>query len=758
MKLLRYRIKNFRAVLDTGWIECQPITAFVGSNESGKTTILMALMKLMDPNRKFKVSEHTFKSNIGNLAKINLDADIPIDRRNEIKPVYRETVFIEAVLAADEGINGRLREINPAFQPVETIHITKTLGGVYDLPEILDKFAEHERCQAIDAVLSHMPVFLYFKEVTEFRSDINLAELAYKLAGIRHRALTPRESIFANLLNYLDIWESNLLKSIAEVHGELKNTPETEVDFVKIFKAIPLFKNRFTKGFADLTGDFRKWWGNGDITIGYEVYKKGVRIKFTDKDGRQFFLENRSTGFRRFFALFLSFSVTARQDFENTVLLFDEAGAALHPIMQRKLAAFFRELGRNTQILYNTHTSYMLPVTEMNNARIIYKDTDNRVNINPVMRLAADGSNEESLFVAEASLAMHLAKAAITGCLPIVMLNPEDMYYLQIIKNVLIAKGRLNSVYDLLIYSAGGNGIDFASELYHANGKLPVIILPSDAEGRGVKARLAQGVYRDNGQKLFELSDFTKKTCFAELMPPVFIELFAAEYLAELLGGGFTYDRKQPLIRQIEEYAAKKKIELPERYKGDLARAMKVCMTERYHNPRIPARYMRLWRKIMKTLLQDFPAPAPRAGLAAQREESGVQFALPRLEVFMHVWDMSADTGRFGDKPRVIARTSGFDPDYLVCGAGRVFGIMYGGEDSVSNIILRMNGETAAFCEKKGYRIQREIFFKGGEWYNLTIGSPFRTKEEVYGILDKCCEFSQARFQIPFLRRLNYNT
>ena len=259
MKLLRYRIKNFRAVLDTGWIECQPVTAFVGSNESGKTTILMALMKLMDPNRKFKVSAHTFKSNIGNLAKINLDADIPIDRRNEIKPRYKETVFIEAVLAADGEINKLLREINPAFQPVETVLITKTLGGVYDLPEILDKFGKGERDKVIDVILSQMPVFLYFKEVTEFRSDINLAELAYKLAGIRRRALTPRESIFANLLNYLDIWESNLLKSIAEVHGELKSTPETEVDFVKIFKAIPMFQNRFTKGFADLTADFRKW-------------------------------------------------------------------------------------------------------------------------------------------------------------------------------------------------------------------------------------------------------------------------------------------------------------------------------------------------------------------------------------------------------------------------------------------------------------------------------------------------------------------
>ena len=101
MNLLKFRVRDFRAVVDTGWIDCQRITAFAGSNEAGKTTLFMALMKLMDPNREFKVSAHTFKSNIGRLSKINIDSDIPIDRKNDILPRYKETVFIEAVLTVD---------------------------------------------------------------------------------------------------------------------------------------------------------------------------------------------------------------------------------------------------------------------------------------------------------------------------------------------------------------------------------------------------------------------------------------------------------------------------------------------------------------------------------------------------------------------------------------------------------------------------------------------------------------------------------
>ncbi len=45
MKLLAFRIQNFRSIVDTGWSELSPdnITGLIGQNESGKTSILEAL-------------------------------------------------------------------------------------------------------------------------------------------------------------------------------------------------------------------------------------------------------------------------------------------------------------------------------------------------------------------------------------------------------------------------------------------------------------------------------------------------------------------------------------------------------------------------------------------------------------------------------------------------------------------------------------------------------------------------------------------
>ena len=43
MKLKQFRISNFRSIDDTGWINCDDITALVGINEAGKSNVILAL-------------------------------------------------------------------------------------------------------------------------------------------------------------------------------------------------------------------------------------------------------------------------------------------------------------------------------------------------------------------------------------------------------------------------------------------------------------------------------------------------------------------------------------------------------------------------------------------------------------------------------------------------------------------------------------------------------------------------------------------
>ncbi len=45
MKLVKFRIQNFRSIIDSGWIDVNDLTCFVGLNEAGKSNLLLALSK-----------------------------------------------------------------------------------------------------------------------------------------------------------------------------------------------------------------------------------------------------------------------------------------------------------------------------------------------------------------------------------------------------------------------------------------------------------------------------------------------------------------------------------------------------------------------------------------------------------------------------------------------------------------------------------------------------------------------------------------
>lgn len=49
-KLTKFRVQNFRSVEDSGWIDAENVTCLVGTNESGKTNLLLALWKLNPAN------------------------------------------------------------------------------------------------------------------------------------------------------------------------------------------------------------------------------------------------------------------------------------------------------------------------------------------------------------------------------------------------------------------------------------------------------------------------------------------------------------------------------------------------------------------------------------------------------------------------------------------------------------------------------------------------------------------------------------
>lgn len=80
MILNSFRVTEFRSVQDSGWIDAEQITALIGTNESGKTNILLPLWKL----------------NPADEGKIDLKDDLPRDKYHVYREARPKPVFIHA--------------------------------------------------------------------------------------------------------------------------------------------------------------------------------------------------------------------------------------------------------------------------------------------------------------------------------------------------------------------------------------------------------------------------------------------------------------------------------------------------------------------------------------------------------------------------------------------------------------------------------------------------------------------------------------
>ena len=80
MKLRRFRVSTFRSVDDSGWIEVDSVAGLIGTNESGKTNVLVPLWKL----------------NPAKGGEIRPISDFPRNRYTEIRAMEKKPIFIRA--------------------------------------------------------------------------------------------------------------------------------------------------------------------------------------------------------------------------------------------------------------------------------------------------------------------------------------------------------------------------------------------------------------------------------------------------------------------------------------------------------------------------------------------------------------------------------------------------------------------------------------------------------------------------------------
>ena len=95
-----------------------------------------------------------------------------------------------------------------------------------------------------------------------------------------------------------------------------------------------------------------------------------------DRRPEEIELENRSTGLQWFLSFFLVFTYESEDTHDNAIVLLDEPGHSLHPLAQRDLSAFFDNLSKTHQIVFTTHSPFMIDADRLDRVRKVYVDQD----------------------------------------------------------------------------------------------------------------------------------------------------------------------------------------------------------------------------------------------------------------------------------------------------------------------------------------------------------------------------------------------
>ena len=337
MRLKSLRIEAFRSVRDKLTIHVQQkLTCLIGANEAGKSTILLGAEML----REGSFGEYDLNTEASPRAErpviaftLSLHAT---DRRRLLKASDQAIEAIQSQPATDElkSTLGALRGLRTHAGARKTITIQlikqSTRRVVFGGGGWIRVDPPHSTAPNLSAWFADsLPQVILFDPPDDLADDVSLAEL-------EARGNLP----FEGLLKLAGLWE------------------QRDLLFTGDLKAHRLLED----GAKRLTREVRKAWSQGSKVTFVLRETQGDRIALRLRDPGTFNVPSlRSLGFRSFFSFYLAlFAETEETEPEGFILLFDEPGLHLHPQGQKDLLGELRRLAERNQIIYATHSPFLL--------------------------------------------------------------------------------------------------------------------------------------------------------------------------------------------------------------------------------------------------------------------------------------------------------------------------------------------------------------------------------------------------------------
>lgn len=488
MKLTKITVHKYKSFLteQSCTIENQ-ITRIVGKNESGKTALLEALAKsnyfqnctyfkfnkeLDYPRNElvkvraenpravtcfYELSDNDIKEiendfAVGIIPKHDFSVTTAYDNTKCSNGIYPDFEVFKEWLISKHGSGDKVKQIIHAQNTFEGLLTAVSSSGNEELPsineikakllEISDTTSESEDKLADYIYKKYLepsvPKFWYFSDYFSIPCRINLSE-------------------FANWNSNCDLSEDeyNIVKALFELSGLNIADIRNEDNFESFKAQLEATSNAITDDM------FEYWTTNQNLEIRFDIEHTSngqrylnIRI-YNTKHRVTLPLRNRSKGFLWFFSFLVWFSRIQGDKNSKYILLLDEPGLSLHASAQKDLLRFIDEkLASEYQVIYTTHSPFMIDSLNLNEVRTVYDTQDAKKG--SVISDAVEEKDSDTLFPLQAALGYTIAQNLYVSPKNLLVEGISDLVYLNHFSTILKGLNREGLSDDITIVPVGG--------------------------------------------------------------------------------------------------------------------------------------------------------------------------------------------------------------------------------------------------------------------------------------------------------------
>ena len=254
----------------------------------------------------------------------------------------------------------------------------------------------------------------------------------------------------------------------------------------------PTRRERKFRSGATIVNKFLKRWTQEKLEAEFVVDQDNLLFHITGKEGHYGKLSDRSEGFRWFLSFCLTYGLPVNST-HGSILLLDEPGLHLHASAQKDLLELFESVARIGQIIYTTHSPFMINKNYPERIRGVLKSEvpEGTTVDNKPYRPAKGGCYEPI----RTSIGITLGNSLFIGGNNLIVEGIADQIILTAFSRYLARQDKqpFINLQDICITPAGGaDNVPYFAYLCRIEDMKTVVLLDNDREGENAFSRITR--------------------------------------------------------------------------------------------------------------------------------------------------------------------------------------------------------------------------------------------------------------------------